>query len=235
MEFHSINYNDLAAWREGSASLPERPIMFDFDHPVKSMGYEIRKVLERYGFKGNLFIYTHPYEVNYPRPLPWGVKYEHMTWDEIGELRETAGWHIGAHTVSHPNLSALSVEDTDGEILRTELDRCNETIRENLGFTPTDFAFTGTSWSSMAEHEVKKRFRFGRLWINGSEYMVDGRTIRYADLVDVPGSDEVDGGPPNAARYITDQSDPYRLPSMEFQALIHAPEAFRRYLEGALT
>ncbi len=233
MGFKSISYDDLAGWRAGSTSLPERPIMLDFDHPVKSMRYEVREVLERYGFRGNLFIYTRPYEEGYGRQLPWDVEYEHMTWDEIGELRE-AGWHIGAHTVSHPNLSDLSVEDPTGAVLRTELDRCNETILRNLGFTPRDFAFTGTSWSSLAEQEVKKRYRFGRLWIIGAQYMVDGSKMRYADLVGVAGPDEDDGGPPHEARYATEESDPYRLPSMEFQALIHEPAAFRSYLEGAL-
>ena len=99
---------------------------------------------------------------------------------------------------------------------------------------PQDFAFTGTSWSSSAEREVKARYRFGRLWIVGAEYQVDGKKTRYADLVGVPGTDEADGGPPHAARYITRDSDPYRLPSMEINALIFEPEAFRRYLEGAL-
>jgi hypothetical protein len=83
----------------------------------------------------------------------------------------------------------------------------------------------------VAEREVKQRYRFGRLWIVGSEYEADGRTIRYADLVGVPGEDEEDGGPPHAARYITRETDPYRLPSMELQRLLHAPGAFRRYLE----
>jgi len=44
-----------------------------------------------------------------------------------------------------------------------------------------------------------------------------------------------DGGPPLAARYITRESPPYRLPSMELQRLIYQPAAFRAYLEGALT
>ncbi len=232
--FESIDYDDLAAWRDGSAALPQRPIMIDFDHPVKNMRYEVFDVLEKYGFKGNLFMYTRPYDDAYEHDLPWEEAPEHMTWDEIGELKES-GWYIGAHTVSHPNLSDLSVQDPIGDRLRTELDRCIEFMQANLGFRPKDFAFTGTSWSSMAEQEVKKRFRFGRLWIISAEYQVDGKPTRYADLVGVPGSDEEDGGPPHAARYVTEESDPYRLPSMEFQALIHEPEAFRAYLERALT
>jgi len=46
--------------------------------------------------------------------------------------------------------------------------------------------------------------------------------------------DEQDGGPPSAAHYITREMDPYLLPSMELQALVYAPDAFRAYVEGAL-
>ena len=81
---------------------------------------------------------------------------------------------------------------------------------------------------------MKKRYRFGRLWFISSQYTVDGSPMRVADLVGVAGPDEDDGGPPHAARYVTEESDPYRLPSMEIQALLHEPAAFRAYLEGAL-
>ena len=234
MGFASVDYDDLAAWRAGSGALPERPIMIDFDHPVKSMRYEIHETLGRYGFRGNLFINTGPLNEMYAGPMPSEEERKFMTWEEIGELAE-AGWHIGAHTVTHPNLSQLSTEDPTGERLRAELAGCDETLKQRLGITPKDFAFTGTSWSSAAEGEVAKRYRFGRLWIVGSEYQADGKPVRYADLVGAPGEDEADGGPPHAARYITKASHPYRLPSMEFQALIHTPEAFRAYLEGALS
>ena len=234
MGFSSITYDQYAAWRYDGGTLPERPIMIDFDHPIKNMRYETHDTLAKYGYVGNLFMYTRPYDREYDRDLPWDDSPDdHMTWEEIGELREL-GWSIGAHTVSHPNLSDLSQEDPIGERMAIELDRCNELIERYLGFRPKDFAFTGTSWSSIAEAEVKKRYRFGRLWIIGSEYKADGRTIRYADLVGVPGEDEADGGPPMAARYATRDTDPYRLPSMEFQHLMHEPEDFRRYLEGAL-
>ena len=234
MGFESINYDELAAWREGSGGLPEKPIMLDFDHAVRSMRYEVRDILDGYGFKGNLFIFTAPLDPDYAGPPPGASETQKfMTWDEIGELKD-GGWQIGAHTVSHPNLSDLSVEDPSGDRLRAELDDCIDAIEANLGFRPTDFAFTGTSWSSAAECEVKKRFRFGRLWIISSEYKVDGDMIRYADLVGVDGPDEADGGPPNAARYITRESDPCRLPSMELQELLYEPEAFKSYLEGTL-
>ena len=220
MGFHAINYDQLAAWRQGTSSLPERPIMIDFDHPVVSMRWDVFQTvfqtLERYGFKGNLFIYTSPYDPDYPRPLALAQVPEHMPWPEIRELRD------------------LAAEDPERELLREELDRCNRVIEENLGFAPQDFAFTGTSWSSAADAEVKKRYRFGRLWIVGSKYEADGKPIRYAELAGSSEPDKADGGPPHSTRYITERTCPHRLPSMELEALINDPDAFRSYLEAAL-
>jgi len=230
--FKSINYDDLAAWCAHTAELPDRPIMIDFDHPYKSIRYECFEVLERYGFKGNLFVNTGMIDQMYAGTLPPEQHERIANWEEIGALVE-AGWHIGAHTVTHPNLSKLSQEDPTGQKIRAELEQCDQAIMDNLGITPRDFAFTGTTWSSIAEREVKKRYRFGRLWIIGAEYNVDGKTARYAELVGVPGDDEEDGGPPYAARYITEETNPYRLPSMELEGLIYEPDAFRRYLEMA--
>ncbi len=65
-------------------------------------------------------------------------------------------------------------------------------------------------------------------------YQADGKPIRYADLVGISGTDEMDGGPPYAARYITEETDPYKLPSMELNKLIHGYDAFRFYLSQAL-
>ena len=231
--FQSITYDQLAASRAGTGTLPERPLMIDFDHPVRSMRREVFAVLERFGFVGNLFINTGPLDDLHSRPLPPDDEREWMTWDELGELR-AAGWHLGAHTVTHPNLSELSVQDPSGERIAWELDTCNATIQRHLGFVPQDFAFTGTSWSSIAEREVMNRYRFGRLWIISDDYQADGKPIRYGELAGVPGETEADGGPPFAARYITKDSHPYRLPSMELEYLLFETDAFRQYLVGAL-
>ena len=231
--FESIDYDELVAWRDGSAGLPERPIMFDFDHPLSSIRHVIHPVLANYGYTGNLFINTGFMDPTTRWSAPESGEPLYMTWDEIKELVDF-GWHIGAHTVSHPNLSKLALDDPDGKLIRAELVECDETIEEHLGTRPKDFAFTGTSWSSIAEREVKQRYRFGRLWIVGFQYEADGRDVRYADLVGVSGPDESDGGPPFAARYITEDTNPYRLPSIEINNLIFESGAFRMYLQDAL-
>jgi peptidoglycan/xylan/chitin deacetylase (PgdA/CDA1 family) len=235
MGFRSINYDQLAAWRAGTGVLPARPIMFDFDHPMRSMRYAVHEVLAQYGYTGNLFVNTGMLDKVHDSSLyPPDSKLVIMTWDELRELRDR-GWHIGAHTVTHPSLSRLGVEDPSGRRVREELEQCDARLEAELGIAPQDFAFTGTSWSQVAEREVAKRYRFGRLWIIGSEYDADGGRIRFAQLAGIDAPDEPDGGPPMAARYITATTHPYRLPSVEIQGpLIATVEQFRRYLDGAV-
>ena len=228
----SIGYDDLEKWRNGTSSLPRRPLMIDFDHPTITMRYEVNDTMQRYGFRPTLFVNTAGIEAQAQGPLPKLDERQFMTWDEVGELVK-AGWYIGAHTVNHPNLSNLSVKDPTGATIAEELDQNNETIQRRLGIRARDFAYTGTSFSTQAEREVKKRYRFGRLWIINNQYNMDGKEARMADVMGVPGADEADGGPPKAGRYITRDSNPYRLPSMDTNYLIHDPDPFRRYLEEA--
>ena len=156
-----------------------------------------------------------------------------MKWEEIKALLD-GGWQIGAHTHTPHNLSELSQNDPSGETIKLEMETNENILTDKLGFRPKDFAFTGTSWSSIAEEQVKKRYRFGRLWIVDSMYQADGKQIRYADLVGISRPDEMDGGPPCSARYITEETDPYRIPSMELEKLIYDYDAFSAYLSQAL-
>ena len=223
--FHSISYDDLDAWRNGGAALPERPIMLDFDHPNISIYHEIWPALRRHGFRGNLFLNTAA------MAKPSDRRY--MTWDNVRELRD-AGWRIGAHMHHHVSLAYLARKDATGALIRDEMDRCDAIVGRELGSRPRDFAYTTTTWSAVAEAEVKRRYRFARLWIVGAMIDTEAGPRRFADLAGVDGDDDPDGGPPLAARYVTTRTDPYRLPSMDFEYLVHSFDAFRRYLEGAL-
>ncbi len=227
--FTSINYSILENWYKQKEKISGQPIMFDFDHPVKSIHDQIFPLMEKFGFKGNLFINTEPMEEGYSKH----PDFEFMNWSDIKALLD-AGWQVGSHTHTHPNLSELSENDPSGETIRLEMETSDNILIKELGIQPKDFAFTGTSWSSLAEQEVRKRYRFGRLWIDGSIYQADGKPTRYADLVGIPGSDEKDGGPPYSARYITEETDPYKIPSMELEELIHDFDDYRFYLSQAI-
>lgn len=133
MGFESIGYDDLERWRAGLGALPRRPMMIDFDHPTITMRYEVNDIMQRYGYRPTLFIRTFDIEKqhNAPGPMPKPADRTVMTWDEVGELQQM-GWHMAAHTVTHPNLSDLSVKDPSGAQIAEELDTSNATIRQRL-------------------------------------------------------------------------------------------------------
>lgn len=231
--FQSISYSDLEGWRNGTKKLPEHPIMFDFDHPELSIYRKIWPIMARYSYKGNLFVYTNPIEKLYVSRNEKADSRTCMNWEEMNELM-SSGWNIGSHMHIHYNMAYLAKKDPTGALIKEQFEICDEYLLKNLGLISRDFAFTSTTWSAIAEEEVKKRYRFGRLWIIGPEYQTDTGKIRFADLVGIPGEDEIDGGPPIQARYITEESDPYRLPSMELEYLIFEYDAYRKYLTAAL-
>ncbi|HEY8171954.1 MAG TPA: polysaccharide deacetylase family protein [Dehalococcoidia bacterium] len=220
----SISYDDLASWRDGDAALPSHPILFDFDHPNKSIRHEVFPLMQEYGFKGTLFVNTAATEKQGDR--------RYMTWDEIGDL-VAGGWGIGAHMHHHVGLAYLARKDPSGGLIREEMDTCDAILEERLGIRPRDFAYTTTTWSEVAEVEVKRRYRSARLWTIGSHIDTDEGKVRFAELAGIEGEDESDGGPPLAARYITKDTHPYRLPAMDFEYLVYEYDAFTAYLNGA--
>lgn len=226
MGFESISYEGLAAWRIGRASLPARPILFDFDHPDVTIRSVVHPLMQRHGFRGNLFLNTAPIVKAHPAP---GT----MSWDGIGGLVD-AGWHIGSHTHNHYDFDYLAGKDPSGGAIGEQLDTCDELLERYLGIRPRDFAYTSSTWSELAEREVAKRYRFARLWITGQPYQTEQGPLRYADLVGAKGPDEADGGPPCSARYVTRDCDPLKLPSMELEQLVFEFDAYERYLAGAV-
>ena len=217
----------MMIWRGGaleSLTYLSAPFMFDFDHPDWSIGRVVEPMMSQFGYKGNLFINTSPMEkVDNPY---------NMRWDEIQGLVDI-GWHIGAHTHNHYKLDYLTKKDPSGKAIREQLEICDEMIQAHLGIKPVDFAYTYNTWNQITEDEVRKRYRFARLWITSEPYQTDKGPVRYVYLVNVDGEDEIDGGPTYAARYITEKTDPYKLPSMELEHFIFEFDSFQSYLEGA--
>ena len=110
----------------------------------------------------NLFINTGPVAELYANPMPPDPLREIMTWDEIGQLIGKRLAYRGTYGDASETCLNFSLADASGETLRAELEQCDKTLKKHLGITPQDFAFTGTSWSSIAEREVSKRYRFGQ-------------------------------------------------------------------------
>ncbi len=115
----------IAAFRKREP-LPDRTIAITIDDAYSSVYEEAWPRLRQAGLPFTLFVATDAVD----RRLA-----NIMTWDQIRELA-TAGVTIGSQTASHPHMPALSQAQNQAEI-----DRSNQRFREELGFTPTLFAY----------------------------------------------------------------------------------------------
>ena len=113
-----------------------------------------------------------------------------MRWPELKILIE-AGWEIGAHTRTHLYLTAAPQgPEGDAQIMH-ELVQGMADIKQHLGVVPHHFAYPNGLWDNRAEDMVKQVYKSARHY----------RGVGHAD-------------------YISRETDPYRLPTMNINYLL---------------
>ena len=121
-----------------------RRVAVTFDDGCRSVTELARPILERHGMVGTVFVPTD--HIGTEKPMSWpgvdrwiGGPHEReltpMSWEEAGELA-AAGWEIGSHTRSHPQLTKLS-----DERLREELEGSRAECERRLGRPCETLAF----------------------------------------------------------------------------------------------
>lgn len=217
--FTPITYDELLQIFFGRLKVC-KPLLLDFDHPAKSIFQEIFPLLEKFGFRANLFLNTQVL-VNQStcRYTPL------MSWNHIRKLCE-AGWSVGNHTHSHPNFSKVSRDQ-----IIEELVMCSSYIKKELGVQPITFAYTGNSWSKIAEVEISQRFEFSRLWITHYGFGSNSQVLNKWD-------DNYSRKDFNCADdkfyYLEKTNQRYRIPGYELQDLIYEYSDFKIFLKGVV-
>lgn len=119
------------AWRTGSA-LPPRPVLITFDDGYEGVHRYALPALARYGFTGTLFVTTGwlrgPHGAG-------GAPDVMLDWPQVRELAD-AGWEIGGHSHTHPQLDQLA-----DAALHREVAHCRWLIAEELDREPYSFAY----------------------------------------------------------------------------------------------
>lgn len=73
-----------------------------------------------------------------------------LSWSQINEMKDTGLVSIGAHTVSHPILSKMDIDESDEEILRSKV-----AIEKEIGCPVYAFAYPNGSHDDINEEVVK--------------------------------------------------------------------------------
>ena len=198
------------------------------------MRREVFQTLERYGFRGNLFIYTSPYDPDYPRPLALAQSPRAHALGRGARAPRTRLAHRRPHR-QPPQPVQPSRRGPRWRGAPRRAGPLQSRDRRESRLHPAGLR--------LHRHQLEQRSRgrgpqalslrppldCGIRVRGGRQAHPLCRTGRFRTEPDEP-----DGGPPNSTRYITEHTDPHRLPSMELQALINDPHDFRAYLEGAL-
>jgi peptidoglycan/xylan/chitin deacetylase (PgdA/CDA1 family) len=134
--FTSMTLSAALAALRGEGELPERAVVITFDDGYLSVLTEGVPVLEAHGFTATVYLVPGYAD----RPAEWPanpaalVSSPLVDWDEASALRD-AGVEIGAHSLTHPDLTRLSPAEAEMEILGSR-----DSLKERLGVEVRTFA-----------------------------------------------------------------------------------------------
>ena len=123
--FTPITFADYLQFSRGERPLtefPRRPLVLTFDDGYRDNYTNLLPLMQQYGYRGVLY-------------LLGDFAVDHNQWDLAADPAEpradlmdeaqkrafvAAGWEIGAHTLSHPHLTALPLPEAAAEIQRSK-------------------------------------------------------------------------------------------------------------------
>jgi peptidoglycan/xylan/chitin deacetylase (PgdA/CDA1 family) len=123
--YHVIAAKDLVAFLGYRRGLPKKSVLITMDDGYRSVYNIAYPILNKYGFKATLFIYTSFV----------GVSKMAITWDQLKEMKAN-GFSIGSHTMYHSDLTSPKAGESEQEhILRIkeELNGSKKIIDQKLG------------------------------------------------------------------------------------------------------
>ena len=153
--FTAVPLSHLLDGWDGLRPLPRRPRVITFDDGVASVHSLALPILSGLGMTATVFAVSGyvgrcnrwaGQASDVPR-LPM------LSWSALQELA-AAGWEIGAHTVSHPLLDALSVQQAEREIIDSR-----RMLEDRLGIGVTSFAYPYGRATTGTREVVSAHFR----------------------------------------------------------------------------
>jgi peptidoglycan/xylan/chitin deacetylase (PgdA/CDA1 family) len=169
--YHAIDLQDLERYLAGAQGLPSRPVVLTFDDGYEDFYSTAYPILRSHGFTAVSYVIT---------GLMGAPRY--MTAAQVVEL-DAAGIEIGAHTVTHPDLTRLGLTNLRHEVMDSKamlegllkhpiLDFCYPSGKldgavvqqvQAAGFMSSTTTATGT------RHGLGDRFSWTRVRVEGGE------------------------------------------------------------------
>src|SRR3990167_7211614 len=91
---------------------PAAKVSFTFDDGYTSAATQAAPTLAKYGLSGTEYVATGCVGMTtVPNSCQADNDKTYLTWNQISQLKNTYGWEIGSHTVSHPYLATSDPDD----------------------------------------------------------------------------------------------------------------------------
>jgi peptidoglycan/xylan/chitin deacetylase (PgdA/CDA1 family) len=130
-----ITLRQVADKMKEGISLPPNGVVITFDDGYRNNFENALPVLQEFGFPATIFIVVNAVgRDNFWHDPATETRLPMLGWKEIVSLQE-AGWDIGSHTLSHPRLTRLSLDEAKKEIVESR-----RILGEKLGLPPVSFA-----------------------------------------------------------------------------------------------
>lgn len=135
-----------------NAQTPAAIVTFTFDDVPKSVATVGLPILKKYGYSATVYVETRNTDSNYPG---------YMNWDDVKAVAD-AGWEVGAHTYTHPDLTKLSNEEILDDLLTSTQDFARH------GYAPVDFASPFGNVNDRVMAILKRHYESHRMaWPSG--------------------------------------------------------------------
>lgn len=142
--YNTILPDQLYAYLNTGAPLPEKPIMLTFDDTALDQFTVVNPTLKKLGYKAVYFIMT----VSIGKK---GKFVDYMSSEQIKQLADE-GNVIGSHTYDHKNFKKYEGKDWE-----EQLDKPTKRLEEITGQKITYFAYPFGLWNAAGIPELKKR------------------------------------------------------------------------------
>lgn len=155
--YRGTSLSEAVKHNQSTGRWPERTVAITFDDGYENNLCVAQPILTRHGFTATIYLITRHVggEHDWEQPPPNLGRRTILDWAQVTELAD-AGWEIGAHTRTHPNLQELDPEAIEREIVGSR-----EDIQQHLSRAAETFAYPGGFCSTAANTVVAREFSAG--------------------------------------------------------------------------
>lgn len=176
--YRGIRPSDWLAWRRHATPLPAKPILITFDDGYADIAQHAFPVLSRYGFAAGAFVVTG--QIGATNAWDESQGYGTVQLMTAEQIRRWAGNGIefGAHTRTHPDLTALTPEKLGEEIAGSADD-----LEKITGIRPVSFAYPYGLYNEAVREVVSSAFDLAVTCDSGiNELVTDPYRLRRSEV-----------------------------------------------------